>query len=415
MSLRRQPSRVTSKPIIPSSSSSSIFINPTIDLFLQQFSQFIRRHITENKSETVLVAGPPSCGKTKLLEHIFTKLHTDDPTLHDHVILFRLNGLIHSIESYAVQEISSQYNIHTKLNHDYQCDNVQILLETIANEKQDKKFYFIFILDHFEHFTYQKLNSILYTLFDAVYSDKKSYSILTIAVSNRSDCLELPEKRLKSRFSQIYYILSSPSIDEYTKYILQTYKIKKDIQISNDLFNSLTNIEQKIFAYVRDTNININEDTRPDQYLDGCLTHLEILLLLMTNHVIKRMDEKLQNQITGANDSDDDDDNENDEKTSGILTDTKFTFDQVYHEYSKYVMKNHKYFYDKAVVRKTFLRLIERGFIRRYYGRYAPVDEPLSGEHTMIMTINNDELKQYVELKPLPAEIKRYAKSNTNI
>ncbi len=57
--------------------------------------------------------------------------------------------------------------------------------------------------------------------------------------------------------------------------------------------------------------------------------------------------------------------------------------------------------------------MIERGFIRRYFGRYAPVDEPLSGEHTMIMSINSNELKQYVESKPLPAEIKRYAKSIT--
>lgn len=348
MSLRRQPSRATSKP--SSSSSPSLFINPTIDLFLQQFSQFVRRHITENKSETVLVAGPPSCGKTKLLDHIFIKLHTEDSSLTERLLIFRLNGLIHSIESSAIQEILSQYNLQRKIEHDYQCENLQILLETIANEK---KIYFIFILDHFEQFTYQKLNSILYTLFDAVYSDKKTYSILTIAVSNRSDCLELPEKRLKSRFSQINYILSSPSIEEYTKYILQSYKIKKDIQISNDLFNSLRNIEQKIIYYLRDSNANINEETtRIDQQLEGCLTHLELLLLLMANHVIKRMDEKLQNKISGTNDSDDED-NEDDENTGGILTDTKFTFDQVYHEYSKYVMKNHKYYYDKAVVRKV--------------------------------------------------------------
>lgn len=33
----------------------------------------------------------------------------------------------------------------------------------------------------------------------------------------------------------------------------------------------------------------------------------------------------------------------------------------------------------------------------------------------MILAINSDELKQFVESKPLPAEIKRYAKSNTII
>jgi len=72
----------------------------------------------------------------------------------------------------------------------------------------------------------------------------------------------------------------------------------------------------------------------------------------MANHVIKRMDEKLQNQISGTNDSEDEE-NDDEENNGGILTDTKFTFDQVYHEYSKYVMKNHKYFYDKGVVRKV--------------------------------------------------------------
>jgi Cdc6-like AAA superfamily ATPase len=122
----------------------------SIDLFLQQFSQFLRRHITENKSETVLVDGPPSCGKTKLLDHIFTKLHTEDSSLAERLFLFRLNGLIHSIESSAIQEILSQYNLQRKIEHDYQFDNLQMLLETIGNEK---KVYFIFILDHFEQFT----------------------------------------------------------------------------------------------------------------------------------------------------------------------------------------------------------------------------------------------------------------------
>ena len=346
MTLRRQLSRATAKP--------SLFINPSIELFLQQFSQFVRRHINENKSETVLVTGPPSCGKTKLLDHIFTKLSNEDASLADHLLLFRLNGLIHSIESAAIQEITSQYQLKSKTSQDYQSENLQILLESLANERVEKKVYFVFILDHFEQFTYQKLNSILYTLFDAVYSDKKSYSILTIAVSNRSDCLELPEKRLKSRFSQIYYVLSSPSTEEYTKYILQTYKIKKDIPLPTDLFSSLTNLEQKIIHYLRDPTANLQDDTRPDQQLDGCLTHLELLLLLMANQVIKRMEEKHSNQISGNNESDDDD-HEDEENNGGILTDTKFTFDQVYHEYSKYIMKNQKYSYDKAVVRKVMI------------------------------------------------------------
>ena len=346
MSLRRQPSRVTAKP--------SLFTDSNIDFFLHQFSQFVRRHVLENKSETVLVAGPPSCGKTKLLDHIFQKLPSEEASIADRVLIFRLHGLIHSVESSAIQEITSQYRLQKKSTDEYACDNLQILLETLANEKKEKNTYFIFVLDHFEHFTYQKLNSILYTLFDAVYSEKKSYSLLTIAVSNRSDCLELPEKRVKSRFSQIYFILSSPSTDDYVKYVLQSYKNKKDLHITNDLFHSLTHLEQKIIHSLRDPLANLSDDHRPDQRLDGCLTHLELLLLLMSNQVVQRMEEKMQSRLGGTNESDDDD-NDDDENNNngGIVNDTKFTFDQVYHEYSKYVLKNLKYFYDKAVVRKV--------------------------------------------------------------
>ncbi|CAF5211743.1 unnamed protein product, partial [Rotaria magnacalcarata] len=43
-----------------------LFINPMIDLFLREFSQFICQHVIENKIEVVLIADPPSCGKTNL-------------------------------------------------------------------------------------------------------------------------------------------------------------------------------------------------------------------------------------------------------------------------------------------------------------------------------------------------------------
>lgn len=354
MSVRRQTSRATNK------NSSSIFLNSTIEHFLEQFSQFLHRHVEENKSETVLLAGPPSSGKTKLLEHLLSKLTQENSTTNRRLFIFRLHGLIHAVESLAIEEILSQYDLQTKTNDDktnFPSENLQILLETIANVQKEKKIYFIFVLDHFEQFTYQKLNSILYTLFDAVYLDKKSYSILTIAVSNRADCLELPEKRLKSRFSQIYFIVSPPPVDEYLKYLLQSFKSKKELQFTDDLFSSLENLEQKLIYKLRDSNVSFQEDhQRPDQRLDGCLTHLELLLLIISQHVVQRMEEKQQSRLTGNNDQSDDDENNQDddgENAAGLMTDTKFTFDQVYHEYAKYTLKNQKYAYEKPVVRKV--------------------------------------------------------------
>ena len=74
----------------------------------------------------------------------------------------------------------------------------------------------------------------------------------------------------------------------------------------------------------------------------------------MKNNVVKCIDVKLQNCITG-NESDNDENEEEIGSVVGIMPDTRFTFDQIEHEYTKYVLKNHKYFYDKAVVRKVSL------------------------------------------------------------
>ncbi|CAF4988182.1 unnamed protein product, partial [Rotaria sp. Silwood1] len=49
----------------------------------------------------------------------------------------------------------------------------------------------------------------------------------------------------------------------------------------------------------------------------------------MTNNVIKHMDKRLQNKINRINKSDD----EHNENNSGIITDRKFDFNQVYHYY----------------------------------------------------------------------------------
>lgn len=351
MTNKRQASRLPAK--------SSIFVNEEIETFLNQFSQFVQRHLNENKSETVLVAGPPSCGKTKLLEEVFLRISRDDPSNNERLVIFRLHGLIHSVESSAVREIIDQYKLKRKTNEEFLCDNLQILLETIGNERKNENLYFVFVLDHFEQFTYQKLNSILYTLFDAVYSGKKSYSILTIALSNRADCLELPEKRLKSRFSQIYFILSSPPVNDYLQYLGQIYKTKNIPKIDDDRFNSLKNIEQKFIHFLRDQNADLHEDHRLEQRIDGSLTHLELLLLLMSHQVIQRMEEKAHRRINDNNDTADDEDNDDDEQQNGgILTDSKFTFDQLYHEYSKYILKNQKYSYEKSVVRKVSCSLI---------------------------------------------------------
>ncbi|CAF3314267.1 unnamed protein product [Rotaria socialis] len=67
------------------------------------------------------------------------------------------------------------------------------------------------------------------------------------------------------------------------------------------------------------------------------------MILLMSNNVIKRMNKKLSNKINRTN-KNDDEDNEN---NSRIMTDREFNFNQIYHKYSKYVLKISKHSNDK--------------------------------------------------------------------
>ncbi|CAF4336293.1 unnamed protein product, partial [Rotaria sordida] len=70
------------------------------------------------------IADSLSCGKIKLLEHIFNKHHTNNPSLIECLCIFCLNDLIHLIESSIIREILFQYNNQTKTPSGYQSNNL---------------------------------------------------------------------------------------------------------------------------------------------------------------------------------------------------------------------------------------------------------------------------------------------------
>jgi len=195
------------------------------------------------------------------------------------------------------------------------------------------------------------------------------------------------------------------------------------------MFNSLSNCEQILIRQLRcgDNVTDLCETyDRPNRQLDGCLTHLEILLLLMASQLIKRMEHQQptkaikirKKQMTKNSDDENDNDSDNDgDDGQSKIVDTKFTFEQIYNEYSKYILKQHKYFYDKAVVSKTFYRLIDRGFLKKHSNRYVTAASDSNGrfndEQILSLLLNTDELKLFVESKAFPTEIKRYSKMNT--
>ncbi|CAF0756371.1 unnamed protein product [Didymodactylos carnosus] len=424
-SLRHKKS-MNNKRKIMKTTDSTIFRNAEIEANIESLLQLLKRHILEMKSETLLVSGFPSSGKTKVLEHIFTNLKTD-PIVNDRMTIIRLNGLLHAVETPALQEIASQLDMYlSDCNIDpdlstVPIDNLQLLLEMYISKLNKSNRCFIIVLNQFEYFAQQKLNSILYALFDTVYADKSTlacYSIITIAVSNRADCLELPEKRLKSRFSNIHIIINAPNSIDFAKDCLQRFGSTRDH--SNELmamdkafstYNSLANIEQTLIKMLRCCHDNNTIDdigetfNRPNTQIHGCLTHLEILLLLIGLNIVKQIELNSGKRIHHTVDSDDEDGNDGQQ-----INDTRITFEQVYNEYSKYILKNQKYFYDKGVVSKAFDRLKDRGLLEKHRNRY--MNEKFNDEEILSFSLKCDELQSVLDSTTIPTEIRRYGKMN---
>ncbi len=126
----------------------------------------------------------------------------------------RLSGLLHSDECSAMREIARQVCATWGLSFLKSASfstNLRFLREILSElDKGDKTV--IFVLDCLDLYTSKQKQGLLYNLLDALQGSQTQAAV--VGVSNRHDCVELMEKRARSRFSYRKVVMAAPPAEE---------------------------------------------------------------------------------------------------------------------------------------------------------------------------------------------------------
>lgn len=237
-----------------------------------QIHGLLRSTIVSSESNSLLLLGPRGAGKSMLLSLALSAL-TNEHSSEFHTV--RLNGFLQTDDRLALREIWRQLgremqvdemetedvaasyadtmaSLLSLLSHPDEMavdepngtDNIEDLASNalqIAGGGQRTSKSIVFILDEFDLFTNHPRQTLLYNLFDIAQSRKAP--IVVIGCSTRMDVIECLEKRVKSRFSHRWSLISN------CRTYLEWEALVKDALLVNDqhdLFS--TNREQSTWT-----------------------------------------------------------------------------------------------------------------------------------------------------------------------
>jgi origin recognition complex subunit 4 len=169
--------------------------------------------ISEGQNNSLLVLGGRGAGKTLAVERALTAItaqwNTDasDPL----VGIVRLVGWAHAEERTAFKEIARQLCGTFKLQFSRTAslgDNIDFLRTVLDGLARAHKVA-VFVLDDFDLFAKRAKQTLLYCLLDALQTSGVQAVVLGTTV--RHDCLDLLEKRVKSRLSHRSVMIHPPS------------------------------------------------------------------------------------------------------------------------------------------------------------------------------------------------------------
>ncbi|GLV36435.1 Origin recognition complex subunit 4 [Carabus blaptoides fortunei] len=172
----------------------------------QQVYNLIKLSVTTGESNSALIIGARSTGKTVMLRDVLKELQTTI-NLNSNAIVVELNGLIHTDDKLALKSCTIQMNlenaVHDKVFGTF-AENLTFLLECLRGGQRETSKCLIFVLEEFDLFCNHTNQTLLYNLLDMTHYSE--IPICVIGLTSRLDVIELFEKRVKSRFShrQIY-------------------------------------------------------------------------------------------------------------------------------------------------------------------------------------------------------------------
>lgn len=166
---------------------------PTNEYFIHcndaamELKDLFERCIANGDSTSCLLAGARFCGKSTLVRHVLRELVKEGFSFR-YVVL---SGLILDDDQAGMAEILRSINP--------QCGNSGNFGD-LTKALRELSIPFFVILEEFELFAQRSKQSLLYCLFDACHSGE--FPLVVVGETSRFNCIELLEKRVKSRFSQ---------------------------------------------------------------------------------------------------------------------------------------------------------------------------------------------------------------------
>ncbi|TPX69357.1 hypothetical protein CcCBS67573_g06884 [Chytriomyces confervae] len=201
--------------------------------------------VLKGESNSVLLIGPRNSGKTMAIRSALAQFHNAN------FITVWLNGLFHTTDQLAVKEIVRQLHMETDVEGARPttvADCLKFVIETL-NSGSKENVPVVFILEEFDLFALHPKQSLLYTLFDIAQTCVNP--VLVIGASQRQDCIELLEKRVKSRFShRILFTRAPNTVEDLMELIRHAVTLSEEDGVVDAGF--LATFNSKVKALLKD-------------------------------------------------------------------------------------------------------------------------------------------------------------------
>ncbi|KAB0803410.1 hypothetical protein PPYR_00380 [Photinus pyralis] len=208
----------------------------------KQLLNLLKESIYAGESNSALLLGLRSVGKTLLVKSILQELQND--SFEKNAILVCLNGLIHTDDRLALKAITTQMNLDNAVDGKVFgsfAENLAFLLACLKSGSKETTKSIIFILEEFHLFCSHHNQTLLYNLFDV--SQSAQTPICVLGITFQLEIIESLEKRVKSRFSHRQIFLSPKEdhtfeIDRRLKRIQNVLCLKPSTRLSKKYVNS---------------------------------------------------------------------------------------------------------------------------------------------------------------------------------
>lgn len=201
-----------------SKETSHAIVRPALQEAVDFIKENVKSTIEQSFNNSIIVFGAPGSGKTMTVSRVCSQVDAEWNTVpgDPKVGIVRLSGMAFSDEKSAFKEIARQICITLNLEYLKNAsfgENIKFLL-SILKAMADANKAALFILEDFDLFAQAQKQTFLYCLLDSL--QKSNAKAIVVGTTCRHDCLDLLEKRVRSRFSHRTVTLIPPTnaVDE---------------------------------------------------------------------------------------------------------------------------------------------------------------------------------------------------------